>query len=79
MRPIAVGEAALCAITRCVYTEAQPALASYLGPQQIAVGVPGGLSIMVHGVRLLLEQNPNFVAVKVPIDVYYRSCYTVGW
>jgi len=69
-----VGEAALCAITRCVYTEAQPALASYLGPTQITVGVPGGLSIMVHGVRLLLEQNPHFVAVKVDLRNGYNEC-----
>ena len=41
--------------------EASPVAAEELRPQQVAVGVSGGLSIMIHGVRLLLEQHGDFV------------------
>ena len=42
-----------------------------LAPQQVAVGVSGGLSIMVHGLRLLLEQRGDFVIVRID----FRNAY----
>jgi hypothetical protein len=36
-------------------------------PQQVAVGVKGGLSILVHGVRALMQQSPDLVCVKLDL------------
>ena len=52
-----MGETDLCAITRTLWSSAEESLAAYLSPQQVAVGVPGGLSILVHGVRELLTRT----------------------
>lgn len=35
-----------------------------LSPQQVAVGVPGGISVLVHSVKLGLEAHPGHVVVK---------------
>lgn len=48
VRPIAIGETDLSAITGQLYREAAPAAAAYLAPQQVAVGIRGGLSVLIH-------------------------------
>ena len=35
----------------------------YLSPQQLAVGVPGGVSTLVFGVRMIMEVHGDFVVV----------------
>ena len=72
-RPVAVGEAGLCAITRTVYAEAAAVLAGYLAPQQVAVGVPGGLDILVHGVRAYLRAQPEHVVVRLDLRNAYNE------
>ena len=42
--------------------------ADHLGPQQLAVGVSGGISILVFGVRMLLELRDGFVVVKLDMS-----------
>ena len=70
---MAVGETDLCAITRTLWGSAEEALAAYLSPQQVAVGVPGGLSILVHGVRELLAHRPDFVVVRLDLANAYNT------
>ena len=70
---MAVGEAGLCAITRTVYAEAAAVLAGYLAPQQVAVGVPGGLDILVHGVRAYLRAQPEHVVVRLDLRNAYNE------
>ena len=71
---MAVGEVGLCAITRTVYAEAAGVLADYLAPHQVAVGVPGGLDILVHGVRAFLRAQPEHVVVHRRWgSVFWRS------
>ena len=73
VRPVAVGETDLCAITRTLWSSAEESLAAYLSPQQVAVGVPGGLSILVHGVRELLTHRPDFVVVRLDLANAYNT------
>ena len=72
-RPVAVGEVGLCAITRTVYAEAAGVLADYLAPHQVAVGVPGGLDILVHGVRAFLRAQPEHVVVRLDLRNAYNE------
>ena len=72
-RPVAVGECTLRSIARQLTDEASPVAAEELRPQQVAVGVSGGLSIMIHGVRLLLEQHGDFVVVRLDMRNGYNA------
>ena len=56
-RPVAVGEVGLCAITRTV--PPKRACSPAMAPHQVAVGVPGGLDILVHGVRASCARSPS--------------------
>ena len=73
VRPIAVGEAALRAIWRQMAAAGASAAADILRPQQVAVGVSGGLSILVHGVRMLVEMERGFVVVKLDMRNGYNA------
>ena len=53
-RPVAIGEVDLRAIGRAVTLQVQQPAEVHLAPQQLGVAVKGGISILVHGVRLLL-------------------------
>ena len=59
VRPImfAIGETDLALISGQLYWQAAPAAAAHLAPQQVAVGISGGLSILIHGTRLLLDSE----------------------
>ena len=48
-------------------------MAEILAPQQLAVGVRGGASILVHGMRLLLELHTDFVLVKLDLRNGYNA------
>ena len=41
-----------------------------LAPQQVAVGVQGGISILIHGARVLLEHRGDFVIVKIDLQIH---------
>ena len=57
----------------CMYAEAAGALADYLAPHQVAVGVPGGLDILVHGVRAYLRAQPELVVVRLDLRNAYNE------
>ena len=40
----------------------------------MSVGVKGGLSILVHGMRIALELNPRWVVVKIDIRNAFNEC-----
>ena len=73
VRPVAVGEADLRAISSAVIRPVSDVFARILGPQQLAVGVPGGLSIIIHGIRITLEHRPDFVVVKIDLKNAFNS------
>ena len=73
VRPVAVGEVTLRSILTSVTASVAPAMADVLAPQQVAVGVSGGISIMINGIRILLEQRGNFVLVKIDLKNAYNE------
>ena len=64
-RPVAIGEVEARAISRHLTDSACDAAASVFAPQQLAVGVKGGISSLVHGLRLSVDQRGDFVIVKL--------------
>ena len=67
VRPISPGEVDLRAILSSLTAAVAPAAAEILAPQQLAVGVSGGISVLIHGVRLTFELNGTFVGVRVDL------------
>jgi len=67
VRPVGVGECLRRAIHSAVVSAQRPLLRDHLWPQQIAIGVPNGLSILIFGVRFLLEVHPEWVVVRVDL------------
>ena len=65
VRPVAVGDCVLRAVTRKVAAADAETFASILAPQQLGVGIKGGISILIHGIRLMMEQRGDFVVVKL--------------
>ena len=64
-RPVGVPQPDRCCIERAVAKTAEEAHAAYLAPEQLGVGVKGGIALLVHGLRLLLEAHPEFVFVSL--------------
>ena len=74
-RPISIGEVDLGAIMGEVIRQSAPSFQDYLAPQQVAVGVSGGISIVYYGLRLLLcELQPGFVCVRIDLRNAYNEC-----
>jgi len=75
VRPIGIGECLRRAIHKSVIAQMKPSLAEHLWPQQVAIGVAGGLSILIFGVRLVLEVFPGWVVVKIDLrNAYNEIC-----
>ena len=74
-RPIAAGETDLRAIGRHITETFKDAAADTLTPQQVGVGVEGGISILIHGTRMLLEHMDQFVVIKLDMrNGYNEQC-----
>lgn len=73
-RPVAVGETDLRAILRNLTDTATAAAAEVLAPEQLAVGVSGGISVLIHGIRLILEVKHTFVCVRLDMSNGYNAC-----
>ena len=72
-RPVEMGEVDRRACERALTQRLARVFEDALAPQQVAVGVSGGLSIMVHGLRLLLEQRGDFVCVRIDFSNAYNE------
>ena len=64
-RPVGVPQPDRCCVERAVAKTVEAAHAKYLAPEQLGVGVKGGIALLVHGLRLLLEVHPEFVFVSL--------------
>ena len=53
---------------------AAAAAAEVLAPEQLAVGVSGGISVLIHGIRLILEAWRTFVCVRLDMSNGYNAC-----
>ena len=67
VRPVQVGEPLMTTIWKVFMQGAKESLEAILRPEQVAVGVNGGLSILVHGIRALMQQSPGLVCVKLDL------------
>jgi len=75
VRPLGLGECLRRAIHTTVARDQRDVFEHYFWPQQVAVGVPGGLSLLILGIRTLLETRPDFAAVKIDFrNAYNEVC-----
>lgn len=44
-----------------------------LGPQQLAVGIEGGISYLIHGIQVYLEVKPHHVCIKIDFSNAYNT------
>ena len=67
VRPVAIGEVEVRAVGRAMAADAAEDFADTLAPQQLAVGIPGGISVLIFGTRCMLEMRPRFVVVRLDL------------
>eukprot|EP00966_Prymnesium_polylepis_P136815 3161268-Prymnesium_polylepis.1 len=53
-------------------------MSDVLAPQQMAVGVAGGISVLIHGIRVMLEEHPEFVVVRLDLRNAYMWVPDLG-
>ena len=73
VRPVRIGECDRRAVEKAVVAVSQPAIVAQLVPQQLAVGVPNGMSILVHGMRALMDQHPDWVLVRIDLENAFNA------
>jgi len=73
VRPLGLGECLRRVITSALNSQHKSVLADHLWPQQVAIGVPGGLSMLLYGLRLMIEQQPNWVIVRLDLRNAYNE------
>ena len=67
MRPIAIGTILRKVISSATATNVKSRLC------QCGVGMPGGTENVVHGVRMLLEDNPGSVVVSLDLSNAFNT------
>eukprot|EP00873_Tetraselmis_striata_P002703 jgi/Tetstr1/422967/TSEL_013745.t1 len=73
---VAVGEAERRAAERAVVDNMKEAYVSVLAPSQLGVGISAGDSMLIHGVRLIVEKlGPRAVIVHTDL----RNAYNEAW
>ena len=73
VRPISIGECLRRAIHTSIATQYKDIFRDHFWPQQVAVGVHGGLSLLVVGIQLVLELHPDWVVVKLDLKNAYNE------
>ena len=73
VRPIAVGSVWRRVIARAVASQCRARWAEALRPVQFGVGVRGGTEAMVHGVRSLLQEHPEWCVAATDCRNAYNS------
>ena len=73
VRPIAVGSVWRRVVARAVAAQRRSRWAEGLRPVQFGVGVRGGTEAMVHGVRSLLQEHPDWYVVATDCRNAYNS------
>ena len=74
VRPVTLGETLLKIPARCIVKAFRPRLTEhFISGSQFGEGVPGGLESVVHSVRLLLDQNPNHIALSLDMKNAFNT------
>ena len=74
IRPIGVKNPLLRTVHREVITANKQELVKYLEPQQLVLSEAGAAKL-VNSVRMMLEANPEFIAVKIDMKNAFNSCH----
>jgi len=77
-RPVIPQEVDFRAIGTTVADASAEALSFHLAPQQLGVAVSGGIEVMVHGFRILLELHRDFVVIKIDLRNGYNAISRVA-
>ena len=73
VRPVNVGNVDRRAIIGHLMRSLEESAEAHLAPRQVSVGVKGGISILFHGIRLLIEQRGDFVVVRLDLRNAYNE------
>eukprot|EP00973_Karenia_brevis_P054864 7627837-Karenia_brevis.AAC.1 len=73
VRPIGVGECIRRAINSALMADMKQSCATHFWPQQMAIGVPSGITMVVFGVRALLELHPEWAVVRLDLRNAYNE------
>ena len=65
VRPLGLGECLRRTIHSALVADHKEACEKHFWPQQVAIGIRSGMSLLVYGVRTLLELRPDFIVVKI--------------
>lgn len=68
IRPIAVGDTLRRLAARCLCSLLQEQAVNYFLPNQHGVAVPGGAEAIIHGLRLIWENNVDHNTALLKID-----------
>ena len=73
VRPVNIGNVDRRAILGYLVRGMERAAELHLAPRQVSVGVSSGISILYHGLRLLLEVHPDFLVVRIDLRNAYNE------
>ena len=73
VRPIAIGTIFHKLISSAVMCNIKEKLPGFFSPVQFGVGIPGGAENVVHGVRNLLSDHPDWVLVSLDLVNAFNS------
>ena len=73
LRPIGVKNPLVRTFHKEVVKESKPELVTFLEPQQLAMSSAGAAKL-VNSVRMMLEHNPDFIAVQIDIKTAFNDC-----
>ena len=74
VRPIGMRNPWIKTIHKEVVRQNKHTLTAYLEPQQLGMSVAGGAKL-VHSVRMVLEQNPEFICVKLDFKNAFNEVF----
>jgi hypothetical protein len=72
VRPVNIGEVDRRAILGHIVKSLEEAAADHLAPRQVSVGVSGGISILFHGLRLVMDVSRGFVVIRIDLKNAYN-------
>ena len=74
VRPVALGETLMKIPARCIAKTFRKRINEKLmSGFQFGEGVPGGLESVVHSIRVLLDQNPEFLALSIDMKNAFNT------
>ena len=73
VRPLGIGECLRRVVDSTLLADLKPACAEHFWPQQVAIGIPSGIGLLIFGFRELLELHPDWVLVRIDLRNAYNE------